>query len=253
MTRRSTEPPEALTQFQGAYSQYLRAPQKYTLPDNVPERRSRVYESLLFNNLCGFINKCFPVAKSLIGDDQWQRLSRAFYERWQCLTPIFSLIPREFVSFIAAHDELGGTEWLPELLHYEWLELEVDLDKGMVTQPHLLIDSADTVHINPTLQVHQYQWPVHKMGPEYIPDAQAPVILCVYRTHEFDVKFMEINAVTAILLEQIHVQAQTPTAALASLAAHLPQLDPKQIDRFGRELIEQLVQSNVLLVTTHEP
>lgn len=245
----SGEPPEALAKFQHNYSSYLRAPHKQSLPTGVPERRSRVYESLLFNNICGFIDKCFPVARGLAGTDKWLQLSQLFYECWHCQTPVFSQIPKEFARFVAAGTfDIDMHQWLPELLHYEWLELEVDLDQNEVNRVHLLSGTDDAVMINPTLRVHQYQWPVHKISPSFLPTEPEPVILCVYRTSELDVRFMEINAVTAALLELVQQQTQSPTTALTSLAARLPHLPPQQIHRFGSELIEQLIQADVLII-----
>jgi uncharacterized protein len=245
-------PPTALTQFQHTYSQYLRAPSTTRLPEGIPEQRSRVYESLLFNNVCGFINKCFPVAKKMVGETRWTELIRLFYERWQCHTPIFSQIPKEFVDFIAAHDvELTEPAWLAELLHYEWLELEVDLDTGQVDRVHLLTDADTVIFTNPTLRLQQYQWPVHQLGPNNLPTTSQATILCVYRTHEFQVRFMEVNAVTGILLELLQDHPQTSQAALRQLIQHLPQLEPAQIERFGGDLIQQLVQANVLIVQSN--
>jgi uncharacterized protein len=243
-------PPTALTQFQQSYSQYLRAPAKTRLPNGVPEQRSRVYESLLFNNVCGFINKCFPVAKKMIDEPRWTELIRLFYERWQCHTPIFSQIPKEFVDFVTAYqEELAEPTWLAELLHYEWLELEVDLDTRQVDRVHLLTDTDTAIFTNPTLRLQQYQWPVHQLGPTNLPNTPQATILCVYRTHEFQVRFMEVNAVTGILLELLHDCPQTSQAALGQLTQHFPQLEPAQIERFGNELIQQLVQANVLMVS----
>lgn len=245
----TAQPPAELTLFQNAYSRYLRAPHKHDLPQGIPARRSRVYESLLFNNVRGFVDKCFPVARSLVDSEQWLRLSQLFYERWQCRTPIFSQIPYEFAKFLETNaPDLAAPPWLPELLHYEWLELEVDLDEAFVGRAHLLAETDDALRANPTLRVQQYRWPVHKISASFLPVEPAPTILCVYRTHELHVRFMEINAVTAMLLQLLQQRAETPTTALSALADNLPQIAPEQIQRFGKELIEQLVQANVLIV-----
>lgn len=239
------QPPAELALFQESYSQYLRAPSKHSLPPGIPVRRSEVYESLLFNNISGFINKCFPVAKTLFGAEQWPHLIRAFYEQWQCRTPIFSQIPKEFVGFIDSAPPLNHIPaWLPELLHYEWLELEVELDDPDHGQP---LDSGDDrIFTNPTLRMHGYEWPVHKLSPSFLPSEPEPVILCVYRTKQWEVRFMEINSVTAMLLQLLEQQPQTAQSALAHLTDQLPQLAPAQVHHFGSELIAQLLLADVL-------
>lgn len=250
----TAQPPKGLQAFQSAYSRYLKNPDVEQLPEGVPAQRSQVYETLVFNNVCGFIDKCFPVAKSLFEPPAWTRLCREFYCRWQCRTPIFSYIPKEFVDFVATkHVDISPQPWLAELLHYEWLELQVDLNKTDVAQSPTAIDIHTAVTVNPTLVCQQYQWPVHRISINDIPQQPDPTLLCVYRTPQFQVKFMAINAVTAQLLQVLREQAQTPTAALAALALQLPQFSAAQIQEFGAQTIRQLVEANVLLVAAPEP
>lgn len=247
----SVEPPKSLADFQDRYSHYLRAPQQHALPAGIPARRSGVYETLLFNNVRGFIDRCFPVSRSILDENDWLALCKRFYKEWQCRTPIFSRIPEEFAQHAAQCPE-PDSPWLPELLHYEWLELEIDLAQAQVGRVHLLARESDPIEANPTLSVQHYQWPVHKIGPSFIPDEPAPTTLCVYRTYDMAVRFMEVNAVTALLLQIIQQQPQSPLDALAALCEQLPSLKPEQVQEFGRLLITQLIDNNVLLVS-HSP
>ena len=47
-----------------------------------------------------------------------------------------------------------------------------------------------------------YQYPVHRMGPDYLPESapEQPTYLVVYRDRKDEVKFLEINPVTARLI-----------------------------------------------------
>jgi hypothetical protein len=60
--------PDTLRDFQITYGKYLRSPATQKRPDGIPERRSEIYESLLFNNISGFINNCFPVAPDFLSE-----------------------------------------------------------------------------------------------------------------------------------------------------------------------------------------
>lgn len=244
-----TEPPKTLQAFQQAYSQYLRNPEHSPLPIGIPLQRSRVYETLVFNNVRAFIDKCFPVARSLVDSKIWYTLSRNFYAHGDCHTPIFSHIPEEFARFIASRPAaIAEQPWLAELLHYEWLELKVELHEASVSQaPTAELDAQTLLTVNPTLMVQAYQWPVHRIDATHIPRNPQPALLCVYRNAQLQVKFMEINSVTAELLQLLRDQPQTAQSVLAELACRLPQLSSAQIQHFGIELIEQFMQNNLLL------
>lgn len=245
------KPPKSLQAFQKNYSQYLRNPEQTPLPAGIAQPRSRVYETLLFNNIRSFIDKCFPVARTLIDNAVWLTLCRDFYAHAHCATPIFSYIPQEFAHFIAGRAaETADYPWLAELLHYEWLELEVELHQASLTQTPVSALNVDVpLTLNPTLMVQAYQWPVHRIDTSFIPQAPQSTLLCVYRTAQMQVKFMEINAVTAELLQLFREQSLMAPAALDKLEAKLSQFSAAQIQRFGMELIAQFAQKQILLPT----
>jgi hypothetical protein len=247
-------PPAKMLEFQQNYSRYLRAPAEHPLPQGVPERRSKVYEELLFNNICGFIDRCFPVARKMLGAVDWRKLSRDFYRDWQCHTPYFSRIPYEFVQFVAqlhnqpAWQRAWQPPWFAELVDYEWRELEVDLHSAEVPRVHLAPGEDQPLQINPTLQNLQYLWPVHRISPEFIPEQEQATFLLVYRSFDHRAQFMEINAVTSLLLQLLQNGPQLPQTLLDNLAKNLPQIPRNTLMEFGGPLLNQLLMQNVLLI-----
>lgn len=249
MTAKIPNPPPQLQDFQDVYSRYLRAPQQEPLPEGIPARRSRVYEDLLFNNVCGFLDRCFPVARSLLDENAWRRLNRHFYQHWQCHTPYFSRIPLEFVRHLqAAASDLELPEFFAELVDYEWRELDVDLHPEKVPRVHLPTDDNYRLKLNPTLQNLQYQWPVHQISKTNIPDAPKPTFLLVYRSYDHRVHFMEVNAVTAALLQILQETPAHPNAAIAHLAELMPTVNRQALQEFGTPLLLDLLQKNVLVI-----
>jgi len=113
-------------QYQYAFTGHIRDPKKRARPAGVQARRMDVYNELLFNNLRGFLDACFPVSRDTLGARRWPSLVRTFLRDWRCLTPHYREIPREFVRYLmeAAADQ---PPWLMELAHYEWAELAVDI------------------------------------------------------------------------------------------------------------------------------
>ncbi|MBL8420541.1 MAG: putative DNA-binding domain-containing protein, partial [Dechloromonas sp.] len=113
--------------FQHAFARHIRDPHHTPRPAGVPARRMAVYNELLFNNITGFLDACFPVCRKVIGERRWRRLNRAFYRDWKSHTPWFHEIPREFVRYLnegVIRQPLPA--WFVELAHYEWAELAVD-------------------------------------------------------------------------------------------------------------------------------
>ena len=102
MSTLPTAPVADFQAFQAAFAARLRDPRAAPRPAGVPARRMRVYQEMLFNNICGFLDRCFPVARQLLGEPRWRRLQRRFYRDWPLHTPWFHEIPREFVGFLAA-------------------------------------------------------------------------------------------------------------------------------------------------------
>lgn len=249
--------PKSLQDFQLSYGHYLRDPSACSRPDGVPVRRSEIYENLLISNISGFINTCFPVAKSLHTQEQWQALCRAFFSEWRCTTPIFGRIPEEFVCFLneyAQHSEVAP--WLPELIHYEWVELDVDLDEAELPSQKD-IDIHSSLFLNPTARLLAYQWPVHSVSKDALPTTEQQTCLVVYRDEEENVRFNEVNPTTFMLLQFINehnaergADASNKDKDIDSLllgfSEQINHPDPSVLMVFGKQLIEDLKNKSIL-------
>lgn len=242
--------PDSLRDFQISYGRHVRSPGLSSLPKGVPPRRSEIYESLLFNNISGFIDNCFPVSRSLFDDEKWQKIRRAFFQEWRCSTPIFSQIPYEFVRFISERP-IGETlpPWLPELLHYEWVELEVDLDEAKFDENSL---SGFELKLNPTAKLLAYQWPVQAISSDVQPEELKQTCLVVYRDIDLRVRFNEVNATTLMLLQTIDEwpEAITKLSELQELikyfAEQLGHPDPDSLMNFALQLLSDLKDKHIL-------
>ena len=206
-----------LRNFQLSLGRYLRDPGTQRLPEGIEPRRARVYEELLFNNVRGFINTCFPVCKSLTDDGQWQSLIRRFFREWRATSPYFYDIPKEFLAYLRSSDALADfPEWYFELAHYEWIELHVET---------LNVKCGDFepsgIHTNPTLVNHSFEWPVHKISPEFIPPDREPTFLAVFRNVRDEVTFMQLNAATSLLVELVKPGPMSIDGLARAMAAHL--------------------------------
>ncbi len=235
--------------FQRSFGRYLRDPHRHRRPAGVPGRTAAVYAELLFNNLCGFLDACFPVGRQLLGERRWRRLNRSFYRDWPLHTPLFREIPREFVRYLAeAETKPPLPAWFADLAHYEWVELAVEaLD--VPTPAHdpegdLL---REVVVVNPSCRVLHYAWPVHRIGFAYRPRKPLATYLAVHRHSDDEVGFTELNAVTARLLTLLSVGDTSGRAALEQIAGELQHPSLAQLVAFGSEVLRQLHRQHLLL------
>lgn len=239
--------PDSLVAFQLAFGKHVRNSLQNPCPPDIAPRRARIYQELLFNNVCGFLNTCFPVSKSVIDADLWTALARKFFTQWRCHTPYFSQIPQEFVTFVATlalPDELPV--WLPELLHYEWVELEVELHMDTPTPlPHEPTGKAH-LSVNPTLRNLVYQWPVHRISRQFLPTSTETTCLLVYRDQDFRVQFMVINPLTSRMITLAESHCRTTDSLLDALLTEIQHPQPDQIRLFGSAQIEEFIQLGIL-------
>lgn len=232
-----------LRDFQSGFAKHLRDPSRAARPVGVPARPAKIYQELLFNNITGFIDTCFPVAKSLFSRTRWRALCRSFFRDWPSHTPIFSRIPEQFVNYVQAHQSaLKVPVYLPDLLHYEWLELDVD------TAADKPSGSADSrrLTINPSVRYARYQWPVHRIGAAYRPRKPKPTVLLVHRDAGHAVRFMEINEITAQLLDILADGPQTSQDALKILAKRMGHANPDALQVHGRQLLAGFIQQHII-------
>jgi len=235
--------------FQRAFADHVRDPHHAPRPAGVPARHMAVYSELLFNNICGFVDRCFPVSQAVLGEKRWRRLIRTFYRDWPLHTPWFREIPREFVrNLVAGNIRQPLPAWLPELADYEWAELAVDI---MVAPPPAHDPSGDLlanpVALNPALLNLAYAWPVHRIGPEYRPRKAQPTYLAVYRDADDAVQFSQINAVTGRLLTLLAVAPTTGEAAIRQIATELQHPAPAQLLAHGTALLDNLRRQGIVL------
>ncbi len=235
--------------FQSAFADHLRDPAHVARPAGIPARRAAVYQELVFNNLCGFVDSCFPLSRAVLGEARWRRLCRTFLRDWPLHTPWFRDIPREFARYLAeAPIATPLPAWLPELAHYEWVELAVDISDAPVPAHDPDGDLlAGRVVLNPTLMNLAYAWPVQRIGPDYRPRKARATQLLVYRDADDVVRFSETNPVTARLLALLAAAPTTGAVAIAGIGRELDHPDPERLLVFGRDLLADLQRQGIVL------
>ena len=249
---------DSLRAQQMAFAAHLRDPAHNPAPAGIEDRRLKIYRELFLGNLVSLLASSFPVLRELYGEDGWRELVRQFFIRHRSHTPIFKEIPGEFVAFL--QDDYSPQDsdppFLIELAHYEWAELALaTLD---TTIPWDTIDRhgdllAGAPVVSPLAWSLAYDFPVHRIAVDFQPSAPGaePTRLLIYRDRNDAVGFIEINVVTARLME---LAAENPghrtgRDLMLQIATELSHPNPETVVQGGQDILERLRRKDVVLGT----
>jgi hypothetical protein len=227
------------------------------VPGGIEERRMKIYRELLYNNIEGFISSGFPVIRSIYSDENWHKMIRDFFARHQSKTPYFLEISQEFINYLQNERQPQDTDpaGLIELAHYEWVELALHVSDESISMEQVNAngDLLNQIPVfSPVAWPLTYQFPVHTMGPENLP-AEAPVQashLVVYRNRNDQVKFLEINPVTARLINLLQENSEfTGLDAIKHVSEEMKHPNPEVVKQGGLAALQELQQYGIILGT----
>lgn len=244
-------------QTQYEFTAHLRDPENNPAPAGIEDRRLGIYRDLLYNNIEGFISGGFPVIRSIYSDVHWHRMVRDFFANHKSRSPYFLEISQEFLSYLQderkphAEDPAG----LLELAHYEWVELALSVSDEVIDMNNIE-PNGDLLTAHPVLSPLAwplaYQFPVHQMGPDHLPEqpSEQPNYLVVYRNRNDEVKFMEINPVTARLINLLQDdETLSGQQALEQIAQEMNHPNPDIVMQGGLSALQELQQYGIILGT----
>jgi hypothetical protein len=237
------------------FAAHIRDPDHQPAPGDVEDRRMAIYRELFYNNVEGFLSNTFPVLRELHEDDRWHAMAREFFAHHHSQTPLFLEIPREFLNWLeneysAQPDDLP---FIQELAHYEWVELALSISEENITATDADPegDLLTGIPVLSPLAWHlAYQYPVHRIGPDYRPDQPGDDMTClvVYRNREDEVGFMEINPVTKRLLELIDADNEENGKLLLNrIATEMSHPQPEVVINSGLEILKGLAEKDIIL------
>jgi len=254
MNSKTGNKPETLAELQKQFAANIRSPNKSPAPPDVEDRRMEIYRNLFFNNVRNLLSWNFPVLKEILSSEDWTQLVRDFYIEHRARTPLFPELPREFLQYLENRKEReNDLPFMLELAHYEWAELALSLDENEIDEVEA-DRSGDLVEgipvLSPLVWQLSYRFPVHRISPKYQPD-EAPeeaTHLLVYRNREDEIKFMQLNAVSALLIQFMKDdQRRTGHDLLNEIAVTLNHPNPEAVMEGGKKLLQDLLNRDVIL------
>ena len=243
---------DTLHDQQFALSRHLRDPSSHAPLPGVEERRLAVYRDLFFNNIEGLLAGNFPVIRKTLGDEAWPALVRRFYADHRSQTPLFPEIAREFIRYLESRDDDALPSWLRELAHYEWVELALQIADDALP-PH--VPEGDLLAgeplVSPFAWALAYQWPVHRIGPAFQPDAppSEPTLLLVRRDAGHQVRFAAISPLVYRLVELLGEGGRRGGDALRQLAVEAGVDDVPAFVEQGAAMLSRMREEGTLLGT----
>jgi hypothetical protein len=238
------------TQYQ--FSRYLRDPDHQPLPNDIEARRMNVYRELFYNNIEGFISNAFPVLKQITADEKWHAMIRDFMVKHHCKTPLFHEIAREFIAYLNDERDLKNDPiFIKELAHYEWVELALSVSdaEAKILHPNEIENRLDIkLNTSPLAWPLMYHYPVQQISPNYQPTepSEQPFFLLVYRNIEDSVTFMELNPVSARLIDLLNT-GKTGEEAVENIVAELQHSNPPVVMEGANNLILDWLNRGILI------
>lgn len=253
MTTSPNSDKKSFIDLQYAFTRHIRNPDREPAPADIEDRRMEIYRGLLYRNVEGFIANSFPVIRKILSDNDWHAMIRDYFFRHEAHTPLFPGMPREFLQYLEQEREAkNDPPFLPELAHYEWIELAIAIDTREITSEGIdtggdLLEGIPV--LSPLAWTVCYTYPVHKIGPEFQPDEppEQPTYIVVYRDREDKVGFIELNPVSARLLEMIQQENNlTGRGMLEQIAEELEHPDPDVVIRGGAEILDSMHARDII-------
>lgn len=235
---------------QREFAAYIRDPEHNPVPAGIQQQRMAMYRELFFNNINGFLASNFPVLRTLLDDEQWFELAQDFFANHTSQTPYFSEIPEEFLSFLE-HERNNANDYpfMLELAHYEWVEMALAIAKDELVMNNAKPTLETRIQLSPLAWPLAYQYPVHKISPDFLPKAppEQPTCLIVYRDTHDEVHFMEITPLTYRLLAMLEDQeSREVTDCLQQLIQETRHPNPELMMTAGLQILTELAEKMII-------
>jgi hypothetical protein len=257
MASHSEVNPGSFKDIQYQFTGHIRDPENCPAPADIEDRRMQIYRDLLYNNVEDFLANSFPVLRKIMPDQQWHALMRDYFKNHQARTPLFPKMSQEFLQYLDQEREYQADDFpfMKELAHYEWLELAIFIDSRDLEMNDIDASGdllAGIPALSPLAWPFAYRYPVHKISPDFLP-LEAPAqatYLVVYRGHDDEVGFLELNSVSARLIEHLQAEkALTGRQLLEDIASELQHPDPQLVIDSGLEILHSMHDKDIILGT----
>ncbi len=245
--------------MQYAFTAHIRQPGINAIPENIEDRRMKIYSQLFYNNVEDFMSTTYPVLCEILGEQRWHALVRDYFANHKAHTPLFPEMPREFLVYLEEERQPHADDlpFMLELAHYEWVELALSVsdltnDTAQLSEHTNFLDEVPI--LSNLAWLLSYQFPVHQISNDYQPaqsGEQATHIVASRLEDGEQISFTEVNPVIARLLQLIKENKQSLTGKelLTQIANELENPDISSIIDFGQQTLTDLNNKAIIIGT----
>lgn len=223
-------------------------------PTGIEPHRMAIYRELFYNNVQSLLANTYPVLHQILPTEQWHRLVRDYFAQHQATTPLFPQMPQEFLHYLENEREIQPEDppFLYELAHYEWVELALFIDNREIDLTDIdrqgdLLQGYPV--LSPLAWTFVYQFPVHQVGTNYQPQEPPtePTYLLIYRGKDDKVGFIQLNRVSAYLLQALCDTSHTGQQILTEMATLLNHPNLHKVIQGGLEILQEWLKRDIVL------
>ncbi len=190
---------------------------------NIPADRLEVYIDLVQSGVKDTLKKAYPLAHSLLTEQEWGDITSAFFAEEDCPSPLLWKMPKAFLEFARkkSWDIKLDIPFLLDLLDFEWLEIEVFM---MPDAPDLAFSREgnpldEILYLNPESRIAVYTYPVfQKLSRTSPPDQGAYPLLAYRHPDSGQVRFIALSPFFLSVLQQISLHTLPARKAIEKAA-----------------------------------
>jgi len=123
------------------------------------------YRRLLRNNINNTMKQAFPIANNILSAEGWDMLIDDFFALHDARTFQVWKLPFEFYRFVSeqSYGIRFNKPYLSDLLHFEWIEIEVHTMADQQAEPYLKNGDVknDLIEVNKEYRLIRLSFPVH--------------------------------------------------------------------------------------------
>lgn len=178
-------------------------------PNKGGSKRELLYSKLIYRKFEQVLKRAFPITAHLLQEELWTRAVKEFVAYHDSSTPFLWQMPRAFLDFICKNQwkEKLDLPFLEELLHFEWIEIEIFMmPNGPYQNPQ-----GNFLYLNPDSCIVNYSYPVFEKKKFPRPMLKGNYSLFVFRHMESgEVHFISLSPLFQYVLQSLQ---EKPSAA----------------------------------------
>ncbi|WP_165090529.1 DNA-binding domain-containing protein [Neisseria yangbaofengii] len=177
--------------------------------------RLAVYVRLVYNNIHGFIDRCYTETPQYCAAESWQAAKMQFIREGQAQSPYFQEIAGEFLQYCRQHNLFS--DGLLALMDFEHTQLLAETAIIKAMRPY----DADAVYtLSEAAFLRHYDYAVHHDLSEN------QTAMLVWRNPQDVVWYREADDFTALLLQALSDNPMNLAGLQAMLAEWMPSENP---------------------------